>query len=111
MLAAVSVALSACKESDDVSNNIKVFKYSGYLQCEPDTRVPLDEMVLELTNSGIDVLCSQTGHDGRGYATVCGGLSGEINIFLVRTANLEDVESLGYAPVATLPDYRDQTCR
>ena len=109
VLVAIFSVLGACGGSD--SGNIKVFKHSGYLQCEPDTRVPLDEMVLELTNAGIDVLCSQTGHDGLVYAAVCGGASGEINIYLIRTVNLEDAESLGFAAVMTLTEYSDQACR
>ena len=107
-----SLSLGACKDSSsgDGDGNIKVFKYSGSRQCEPDSGTPVDQMVLELTSAGIDVLCAQTGNDGMAYPTVCGASTGEINIYLIRTVNLEDAENLGFASVLTLPDYGDQAC-
>ncbi len=104
----ISAALGACNNSG--SGGTKIFKYSGELQCEPDSGIPRDEMMLELTEAGIDVLCSQTGSDGNVYPTVCGVPSGKINIYLIRSVNLEDAENLGFASVMTLPDYRDSDC-
>ena len=88
-----------------------VFKYSGLLQCEPDSRISLDEMTLELTGAGIDVLCAQTSYDGFTYPAVCGAPSGEIHTFVIRSVNLPDAEALGFASVDMLTEYQDQVCR
>ena len=112
LLAGVLVVSAGCDDSDsgfDFSTS-KVFKYSGYVQCQPQTRQPLEEMILELTGAGIDVLCSQTGGDGIAYATLCGAESGEINVYSIRSVNLEDAEALGFASVMTLPEYEDTVC-
>ena len=107
-----SVLLAGCNDSDSKSKSIntEIFKYSGLMQCEPETRIPVDEMVLELTGAGIDVLCADTAHDGFAYPAVCGAPSGEINLYVIRTANLQDAEVLGFASVDVLPDYQDQPC-
>ncbi len=101
--------LSACNDSSS-EGNVKVFKYSGLVQCQPDSRTPLEEMRLELTNAGIDVVCAQTGSDGLLRPAVCDAQSGEINIYQIRTQNLEDAENLGFSAVITLPEYQDQAC-
>jgi hypothetical protein len=105
----------ACKDSstnndDNTTDNTKIYKYTGAEQCEPDSGVPLDVMQMELANAGIDVLCAQLGNDGNAYPTVCGGATGDINVYLIRRVNLPDAEDLGFSSVLTLPDYRDRAC-
>ncbi len=100
--------LSACG-SDSDSRDAKVFKPDASIQCESGG-ISLDEMRLELASNGIDVLCAQKAHDGSAYPTVCGGASGNINVFEIRTVNVPDAEKLGFKPVSELPDYQDKRC-
>ena len=110
LLAAVLTLLGACNESESSTGNVRVFKSSGYVQCEPDTRVTADTMALELTNAGVDVLCSATTGDGMMHIALCGAASGEINVFLIRGANRENAERLGFRPISSLPEYSDDVC-
>lgn len=105
---AVGFMLTACG-SDSDSHNTKVFKPDASIQCE-DGGISPDEMRLELASNGIDVLCAQKAHDGMAYPTVCGGASGNINVFEIRKVNVPDAEKLGFKPVSELPDYQDKRC-
>ena len=101
--------LSACNHDDPSQPYVKVYKYDGSIQCD-SAGVELDTMALELINIGIDVVCSQKGHDGLVRATVCGGDTGNINIFKINRVNLSDAESIGFESVSTLGEYQDQKC-
>lgn len=106
----ISPILTGCNESTAAENNSKVYKAKGSIQCQPDSGTPLEVMQMELVNGGIDVVCAQTGSDGRVYAAVCGESSGVINVYEIRTVNLLDAEALGFASVMSLPEYVDQQC-
>lgn len=101
--------LSACNHDDPSQPYIKVYKYEGSIQCD-NAGVELDTMALELINIGIDVVCSQKGHDGMVRATVCGGDTGNVNIFKINRVNFPDAESIGFESVSTLGEYQDQKC-
>ena len=101
--------LTACSPEDASTTYVKVHKYDGSIQCK-DTGIALDVMALELINKGIDVVCSQKGHDGLSRATVCEGDTGNINIYKIFRANLTDAVSAGFVPVSMLSEYRDQAC-
>ncbi|MFK8015986.1 MAG: hypothetical protein AB8G17_11170 [Gammaproteobacteria bacterium] len=106
----LSVSLAGCNESTAAKGNSKVFKRSGAVQCQADSGTPLDDMQMELVNASIDVVCAQLGNDGNVYPAVCGAQGGVINVYEIRTVNLEDAEGLGFASVMTLPEYVDQIC-
>lgn len=99
--------LQGCRHSD--SSFVKVYKSDGSIQCE-SSGAPLEVMVLELSNAGIDVICSQKGHDGLARIAVCGAPTGNLNIYRIQARNLKDAESLGFESVAKLSEYRDQEC-
>jgi thioredoxin-related protein len=102
--------LSACHHDDDKSSTYeKVFKSDGSVQCDT-SKIELDIMAMELINAGIDVVCSQTGHDGLTRATLCGLSTGNINIYKINSVNLSDAESIGFESVSTLSEYQDQKC-
>ncbi len=101
--------ISACKHSDPSSPYVKVYKYDGSIQCE-STGVELNVMALELIVAGIDVVCSQQGHDGLARITVCGADTGNINIYTIHRVNQTSAEELGFSPVNTLSEYQDQPC-
>lgn len=88
----------------------KVSKSDGSIQCSPGSGTALDVMALELTNAGIDVICSQQGYSGMAFPAVCGAGTGALNIYTIHSANLPDAEALGYVNVQTLPGYIDSPC-
>lgn len=92
------------------SSYIKVYKYDGSVQCGY-AGVELDTMVLELNNAGIDVVCSQKGHDGLMRAAVCGSDTGKLNIYVIESKNLSRAEAIGFKSTDSLADYRDQECK
>ncbi|MEN0037983.1 MAG: hypothetical protein AAGC78_12995 [Cellvibrio sp.] len=90
-------------------NQTKVFKSDGSTQCE-GAGIPPDEMRLELAKAGIDVICAQKAHNGMNYPAVCGGGTGNINVYVIHSSNLPDAEKLGFKSVQELPDYKDKAC-
>ncbi len=105
----VCAAFAGCGAEEQDKHQVKVFKSDNSRQCE-DTAIPLTEMRKELTSAGIDVICSQKGDTGMAQATVCGGGTGDINIYLIHANNLPDAEKLGFQPVSKLTDYKDSRC-
>lgn len=100
--------ISACG-ADAPEPVVKIFKFDQSKQCER-TGITPEDMRNELIAGGIDVLCAQKSHDGRMRAAVCGGGTGAINVYLIRSAKLADATALGYAPVTDLAGYQDEVC-
>lgn len=90
-------------------NTIKVFKSDQSKQCEARGIAP-DDMRQELIQVGVDVLCTHKAYDGMMHASVCGGATGAINVFVIHSDNLGDAKALGFMPVSTLRDYQDVAC-
>jgi hypothetical protein len=67
-------------------------------------------MAQELISAGIDVICSQEGHDGLARIALCGEPTGNINVYTIHGTNLIDAETLGFQSVSTLSEYQDQPC-
>ncbi|MDH5784108.1 MAG: hypothetical protein OEZ16_00700 [Chromatiales bacterium] len=109
LLLTALMVITGCPRSD--TPIVKVFKDNQTLQCQPDSGIPLEVMAQELTGAGIDVICAQQGNIGGAVITLCGATTGGINIFAIHQANLPDAMALGFADVALLPDYRDQSCQ
>lgn len=101
--------LSACKHDAALPSYEKVYKYDGSVQCER-SGVELNVMAAELIHAGIDVICSQKGHDGMNRAAVCGGGTGNINIYKINRVNLPAAESIRFESVRNLGEYQDQKC-
>jgi len=91
------------------TNTVKVFKSDQSKQCEANGIAP-DDMRQELIQVGVDVLCSQKAYDGMMHASVCGGATGAINVFVIHSDDLGDAKALGFMPVSTLRDYQDAAC-
>ena len=109
LIASVSVLYFACQHNDPAPSYFKVYKYDRSIQCE-STGIELEEMMLELTNAGIDVACAQEGHDGLYRTTVCGAGTGKLNIYKINKKDLQVAESLGFQSVADLSEYKDRKC-
>lgn len=109
LILSVIFSISGCRDSDTTSLYAKVYKSDESIQCESEG-IPLEQMMLELTNAGIDVVCSQKGHDGLVRPAVCGAGTGNLNIYKINGVNQEDAEKLGFESVRSLSEYRDQKC-
>lgn len=92
-----------------VERPLKIFKYAESTQCNDDG-IPLKKMAEELKAAGIRYTCAQRNFDGMAYPAVCGGATGEINVFRIYSSDLPLARRLGYAPVSTLPQYQDRPC-
>ena len=110
------ILISACahqnlpqSQHQPAPKTVKVFKSDQSKQCETNGIAP-DDMRQELIQVGVDVLCSQKAYDGMMHASVCGGATGAINIFVIHEDNLGDAKALGFLPVSTLRDYQDVAC-
>lgn len=101
--------ITSCKE-EDAESYFKVFKYDGSVQCE-NKGVPLDTMVQELNNAGIEVVCSQKGNDGLSRTAVCGTETGNINIYRIKGSDLSKAEELGFRSIEKLIEYSDTSCK
>ena len=96
-------------DDNETSDKTKVYKYDGSVQCE-NNGTSLNEMALELMNSDITVYCSQKNYDGLAYASVCGGNSGRINVYLINNYDLTTSEALEFKSVSELTDYINKDC-
>jgi hypothetical protein len=89
---------------------VKVFKRDIALQCQGQSTSP-DSMAKELIASGIDVACAQKNSDGLLHPAVCGGISGNINVFKISKNDVVKAQISGFHPVSELPEYVDSVCK
>ncbi len=108
-ISCICAAFVGCGAEDSENRQTKVFKPDNSIQCE-NNGVSLADMRKELTSAGIDVICAQKGNTGLAYPAVCGGGTGNINVYLIHTNNLPDAEKLGFKSVSELPEYKDSQC-
>ncbi|MBD3608917.1 MAG: hypothetical protein HUJ30_00015 [Gammaproteobacteria bacterium] len=99
--------LSACSPTEYV----KIYKYDGSRQCEPNTSIPLELMAQELTRVGINVHCSQKSTDGMMRIMMCGAATGSINIYQISETDLKKAVELGFKPVSGLTGFKDTPCQ
>lgn len=110
LLVLTTTALVACNSdfysADDIHKeykHIRVYKDDAALMCD-DTQIKIKTHGKELVNQNIEVHCAQKGYDGFGYAEVCGGETGTINIFTIHQGDLAQAENLGFSRLTDLPD-------
>ncbi len=80
---------------------VMVFKSRGSVQCGDRGTAP-ELMRGELERAGVRVRSASCGSDGRMYPAVCGGATGEINLFEIDAADAERARALGFAPISEL---------
>jgi serine protease inhibitor len=90
--------LQSCGDSPPV----EVYRYSGALQCQPDSGISLGQMQQTLTAAGIEVLDAYESGDGRAYIALCGSPDGSINVFTIHASQLAQAEALGFSPLSSL---------
>jgi hypothetical protein len=111
MLAVFFSFIASCKYNDSPSPYVKVYKSDGSTQCNSDG-IALDVTILELTNAGIDVVCSETGNDGLVRTAECGQSTGNLNVYKINKVNLVDAQKLGFDPISNLGNYHSyQECK
>tara|TARA_B100001248_G_C27163827_1_gene354744 strand:+ start:225 stop:605 length:381 start_codon:yes stop_codon:yes gene_type:complete len=76
------------------SKTIKVFKADGSRQCEKDSGVSLDVMSKQL--GPIKIYSSKKQHDGLMHASVCGGITGYVNVYEIDASQLKSAEDSGF---------------
>ncbi|MDO5625865.1 MAG: hypothetical protein Q4G71_14380 [Pseudomonadota bacterium] len=80
---------------------VRVFKPRGAVQCGARGESP-EAMRQGLQQAGVRVTGAHCGTDGLMRAAVCGGATGEINLFDIPRADLPRAEALGFAPLSGL---------
>lgn len=96
---------------DAATPTVQVFKNRGALQCGgPGT--PPEQMRTELELAGVRVHGAHCGSDGLMRPAVCGGSTGDINLFDIPVADLPRAQALGFAPLSQLGvEARSLPCR
>jgi len=86
-----------CLSSDSPADRtVIVFKPDGSLHCGLLEGVNPEEMALELSGAGIEVLLSRKGFDGREGVAQCGEPTGQINIFEIPFSDLTSALEMGF---------------
>lgn len=101
LLLCVICLVTAC-DNNDKEDTVLVFKYKGSAQCYPESGIPLENMLSELTDANISVHCSSEASDGNEIITVCGADTGVVNVYEIPMSSLTTAESLGFNNVQLL---------
>src|SRR2546425_381316 len=78
------------------ADTVKVFRYDGSLQCEMGRPVSLSEMEKELRAANIAVLAKAKKADGIQHPQMCGASTGMMNVYRIKTSDLEKARVLGF---------------
>ena len=76
--------------------SIEVAKYDGSLQCEMGRPVSLDEMEKELRAANIAIQAKAKKADGIRHPQMCGASTGMMNVYRIKTSDLEKARVLGF---------------
>ena len=82
------------KERKPVSANVLVFKFDGSKQCQQGNPISVNRMKKEL--KGIKVFSALKKNDGLMHLTVCGGETGNANVFEINKNDLELAKKRGF---------------
>ena len=89
---------------------VQVAKSRGAVQCGERGVAP-EAMRKMLEGAGMRVQAARCGSDGRMHAAVCGGATGELNVFDIHQDDLARAQALGFAPLASMRDAEVVPCR
>ena len=106
LLSLAGMAVAGCAQNaaraneGDVDLDILalVYKTRGSVQCEGRGVGP-EQMSADLLKAGIRVERYACGHDGRMRATMCGGATGELNLFSIAARDVARARELGFHAV------------
>jgi len=92
--------------------SIEVAKYDGSLQCEMGSLVSLDGMEKELRAANIAVQAKAKKSDGLQHPQMCGASTGMMNVYQIKTSDLEKARALGFVlyieGISTARDSREE---
>ncbi len=101
-----TIPVDSDKMPNDDNTVSGVYRSTGRLQCQEDSGLTLDTVKEQLIEAGIDVLEAHCAiRTDVMCAAVCGGETGRIYLFHIRTENLPDAEPLGFGNVEELGSY------
>lgn len=106
LLGLAGVAVAGCAQNGTRANEgdggrdlALVYKARGSVQCEGRGVGP-EQMSADLLKAGIQVERFACGHDGRMRAAMCGGATGELNLFSIAARDVARARELGFHVVA-----------
>ncbi|MGJ8682567.1 DUF6174 domain-containing protein [Paraglaciecola sp.] len=107
------LGISACDDehfSWQGEHHVRVYQDDQALGCDA-AGISVETHGKLLIDEGIELHCSQKGHDGMAYDESCNSETGSINIFTIHDKDLAEAESLGFSRLSTLPDAQfDDLC-
>jgi hypothetical protein len=108
----LSPLLAACAAQPAAAPTpvVSVTKSLGGRQCEAGA-ASLAALAAQLAQAGVTVRRQACGDDGRMRPAVCGAADGRIGIFVIPAAQQALAAQAQFAPLAALPDAREQPCR
>ena len=110
----IILCLSACDNDLFIIEDephVRVYKDDEVIACQNASSISLKTHGKLLIDENIELHCSQKGDDGMSYTESCGSNTGSINIFTLHKKDLHRAESLGFSPLANLPDAQfDKQC-
>jgi hypothetical protein len=77
-------------------SSLEVAEYDGSLQCEMGQPASLDQMDKELRAASIAVEAKGKKADGIHHPRMCGASTGTMNVYRIKTADLEKARALGF---------------
>lgn len=107
-LVLVSTLGGGCASAD--GERVSVFLSAGTRQCKPAAADPMDAALQRLAAAGVQATAPRCGHDGRIRAAMCGLSDGRILVVDVPGAMLDEARTLGWRPLAELPDAQLRRC-
>lgn len=89
---------------------LSIYLSAGTRQCEPAAANPMDAALQRLAAAGVQATAARCGHDGRIRAAMCGLSDGRILVVDVPGEKLDQARTLGWRPLAELPDAQLRRC-
>ncbi|MGF1684831.1 hypothetical protein [Photobacterium minamisatsumaniensis] len=86
---------------------VYVYQYDGTVQCSPEGEISLDEMEATLTGNGINVISKRKGTDGLNHIDMCGASTGSVNIYEIKTDDLDIAIKLKFMVYVGPKDIRE----
>lgn len=81
---------------------VDIYRYTGSTQCDFGSGISIEVMRQELVDAGITYTNYYTSSDGNAYPSVCGGATGEINVFTIHEKQVPLAETLGFKQLSEL---------
>lgn len=105
MLALAAVVFGGCESGGSQGGFVWVQKQDGAKSCDPASGVPLDKGASFLESSGVRVLESRKGDDGKMRAQMCGMPTGTSNQYKIAIKDKVNAEAVGFQLMPENPSH------